>query len=42
MIVIVVYAVTEVCIKTAVLTSTQRLAAQNTGPFRWGLHMCLV
>ena len=42
MIVIVVYAVTEVCIKTAVLTSTQRLATQNTGPFRWGLHMCLV
>ena len=42
MIVIVVYAVTEVCIKIAVLTSTQRLATQNTGPFRWGLHMSLV
>ena len=42
MIIIVVYAVTEVSIKTAVLTSTLRLATQNRGLFRWGLCVSLV
>ena len=39
MIIIVVYAVTEVSIKTAILASTQMLATQNRAPFRWGLCM---
>ena len=42
MILIVVYAVTEFSIKTAILASTQMLATQNRGPFRWGLRMSLV
>ena len=33
MIIIVIYSVSEVSTKTAVLASTQRLAIQNRGPF---------
>ena len=42
MIIIVVYAVTESSIKTAILASTQMLATQNRASFRWGLHISLV
>ena len=42
MIIIVVSAVTEVSIKSAILTSTLMLATQNRDPFRSGLHMSLV